>query len=56
MLTFVRGIQNMTQMNLSIEQSNRHRKQTCGCQGGASWGGKDWELGLVDANYYIYKG
>ena len=34
----------MTQMNLSIEQSNRHREQTCGGQGGWSWGGKDWEF------------
>ena len=24
----------MTQMNLSMKQTHRHREQTCGCQGG----------------------
>ena len=30
----------MTQMNLSMKwkQIHRHRKQTCGCQGGGGWG------------------
>ena len=29
----------MAQMNLSTEkkQTNGHREQTCGCQGGVSW-------------------
>ena len=29
----------MTQMNLPAnqKQTHRHRKQTCGCQGGAAW-------------------
>ena len=33
----------MTQMNLSTKQkqTHRHRKQTCGCQGGV-----DWEFGI----------
>ena len=33
MISFICGIQNMTQMNLSMKekQSHRHREQTCGC-------------------------
>ena len=30
-----------------------HREQTCGYQGGRRESRMDWELGLVDANYYI---
>ena len=43
-------------MNLSMrqKQTQRHREQTCGCQGGKKvrdgWIGS---LGLADANYYI---
>ena len=50
------GIYNMAQTNLSTEQkqTQRHREQTCGCQGR---GEREWPwkggLGLVDANYYI---
>ena len=42
-------------MNLSEKQKHihRHRAQTCVCQGGEGRGGVDWELGLVDANYYF---
>ena len=45
-------------MNLSKEQiqSHKHGEQTCGCQGvgkGMGWTGN---LGLVDANYYIWNG
>ena len=44
-------------MNLCTKQkqTHRYRHQTCGCQrkGGRGGGGKDWELGLADANYYI---
>ena len=29
-----------------IETTHRHRKQTCGCQGGEGEGGKDWEFGV----------
>ena len=39
------------------KQSQRHRKQTCGCQGGGEveegWIGS---LGLADTNYYIQDG
>ena len=38
----------MAQMNLSMKQkqTDRHREQTCGCQGGEiRTGGLDWELG-----------
>ena len=42
-------------MNLSIKQKqiHRHRKQTCGCQGGG-WVEEAWigSLGLADANQY----
>ena len=33
----------MTQMNLSIKQkqSQRHREQVCGCEGGEGWGSID---------------
>ena len=43
-------------MNLHMKQkqSQRHRKQTCGCQGGGEVG-EGWigSLGLADANYCI---
>ena len=37
----------MTQMNISLnqKQANRHREQTCGCQGGGE-GGIDLEFGI----------
>ena len=43
----------MAQMNLSTEkeQTHGHGEQTCDCQGGGNRMG--WELGLLDANYYI---
>ena len=56
MISFICGIQNMTQMNLSKKQkqAHRHREQTCGCQRGGGvrekWTGS---LGLADVNYYI---
>ena len=39
----------MTQINLNMKQTLRHREQTCGCQGGVGWwkdglGGWDWQL------------
>ena len=36
----------MTQMHLSTrqKQTNRHKEQTCGCQGDG--GGMDWEFGI----------
>ena len=46
----------MTQRNLSTKQkqTDRHREQTCGFQGGGG-AGEGWigSLGLADANYYI---
>ena len=35
-------------MNLSTKQkqTHRHREQTCGCLGGAGWGGMDGEFGF----------
>ena len=43
----------MTQMNLSTKQKERHREQTCSCQGGGvvveRWTGS---LVSEDANYY----
>ena len=46
----------MTQMNLSMKQkqTQRHREQTCDCQGGGRVGeGQSGSVGLVDANYYV---
>lgn len=36
MISLINGIQNKTQMNISTKhkQTQRHRDQTCGCQGG----------------------
>lgn len=45
----------MTQM----KNRNRltDREQICGCQGGKGMGeGWTWSLGLVNENYYIWKG
>ena len=38
----------MLQVNLSTEQKqiHRHGEQTCGCQGGGSGSGIDWEFGV----------
>ena len=45
----------MTQVKFSMKQkqAHRYREQTCGCQG---WHGEGLigNLGLADANYYIY--
>ena len=34
------------QSNISVKQKQTHkcREQTCGCQVGKQWGGKDWEF------------
>ena len=46
----------MTQRNLSMKQkqTQRHREQTCGCQGEGRLG-KGWigTLGLADTSSYI---
>ena len=48
MISLIRGIENMAQMNLSIEQKQTHRcgQQTCSCQerGEGKW--MDWEFGV----------
>ena len=47
----------MAQINPSTKQkqTQRHGEQTCSCQGGRREGvGWSGNLGLVDANYYIY--
>ena len=58
MISLICGIKNMAEMNLSEEkkQTHRYREQTCGCQAGGGECGMDWELGMVDANYYICNG
>ena len=46
----------MTQMNLFMKQkqTQRHREQTCSCQGRVGVGeGRIGNLELADANYYI---
>ena len=45
----------MVQMNLSTKQKQTHRcrEQTCGCQGGGSGGGMDWEFGA--SRYKLYR-
>ena len=53
MILLRHGIQNMTQINLSmkLKQTHRHREQTCGCQGEV--GGWTGNLGLADTNYCV---
>ena len=45
----------MAQINPSVKQKQiqGHREQTCDCQREGGSGGKDWSLGLADANYCI---
>ena len=45
----------MTQMNLPLKQKQTqgHREQIGGCQGGGGWGGMEWEVGLAEVNFYI---
>ena len=37
-ISFICGIKNMTQMNLSTKQIRRRSEQTCGCLGGGTVG------------------
>ena len=55
MTSFICGIYNLAQMNLSTEQKQPHRQgeQTCGRPGGGEGVGWTGSLKLVDANYYI---
>ena len=48
MIPLIRGIKNMAQMNLSVNQkhTHRHREQTCDCQGGGRENGRGQEFGL----------
>ena len=48
MISLMCGIQNMTQMNLSMKQkqTHRHREQTYGCQWGGGGEGAEWEFGI----------
>ena len=35
------------ELSMKQKQTHRHRKQTCGCQGGKGGGGRmDWEFGI----------
>ena len=54
MISLIRGIQNMTQMNLSTKQkqTHQHTEQTCGCQEGGLRLGRIRRLGLANANDY----
>lgn len=36
----------MREMNLSMNQTHRHRGPTCGSQGGGCWRWVDWEFGV----------
>ena len=51
MISFICGIENITQMNLSTKQKQTHRlrEQADGCQEITGWSGS---LGLADANCY----
>ena len=42
---------------MKLQQTHRHREQTCGCQRGKGMGeGRIGTLVLADANYYILNG
>ena len=38
MIPCICGIYNMTQTNLFMKQTHRHKEQTCGCYVGGGWG------------------
>ena len=42
-------------MNISMKETQRHREETCGCQGAAKegWAGS---LELANVNYYMCDG
>ena len=45
----------MAQMNLSTKQKHTHRQREQTVVVGVGWGRRekmDWEIGLVDVNYY----
>ena len=45
MISLIRGIENMIQMNLQNRNRLTDREHTCGCEGGGV-GGMDWEFGV----------
>ena len=53
MISFICGIENITQMNLSTKQKQTHRcrDQTCGCQGDGVGRGMDWEFGVGSVQF-----
>ena len=50
MIPLICGIQNMTQINLSIKQNDEHREQTGGWQGESIEGRMEWEVGI---SFYV---
>ena len=56
MIPLICGIQKDDINNLFTKQTDRHRKQTCGFQGGEMGKRGTGSLGLADANYYILDG
>ena len=48
----------MAQMNPSTKQKqiHRHRNSLVVAKGEGEGSGMDWEMGLIDANYYIENG
>ena len=57
MISPIRVIYSMTQMNLPTKQRWTHREQTGGCQGGGGWR-KGWSgrLGLADVRHDAWNG
>ena len=49
------GIKNITQMNLPVKQTHRHREQTCSRQGWEGWGGMEGEFGISRCKTFMYK-
>ena len=59
MMSLICGIQNVTQMKLSMvqKQTHRYREQTFGCQGEERWEREELQVwDSVDANEYIWDG
>ena len=53
MIPLICGIQNMTQVNLSMKQTHRHREQICGHQQCVE--GLEWKSGISKCKFlYIY--
>ena len=50
--TYIWNLKYGTNKPMEQKQTHRHGEQTCGCHGGGG-SGMDWDLGVIDANYYI---